>query len=47
MYNEIVSQLCSEVKAELENNILPFWMTKMTDHEHGGFYGRILSLIHI
>lgn len=41
MYNEIVSQLCSEVKAELENNILPFWMTKMTDHEHGGFYGRI------
>ena len=38
MYNEIVSQLCSEVKAELENNILPFWMTKMTDHEHGGFY---------
>lgn len=41
MYNEIVSQLCSEVKAELGNNILPFWMTKMTDHEHGGFYGRI------
>ena len=25
----------------LENNILPFWLNKMIDHEHGGFYGRI------
>ena len=25
----------------LEKNILPFWMEKMTDREHGGFYGRI------
>lgn len=25
----------------LENNILRFWLDKMTDHENGGFYGRI------
>ncbi|MBE6264986.1 MAG: N-acyl-D-glucosamine 2-epimerase [Prevotella ruminicola] len=25
----------------LENNILPFWLEKMQDNEHGGFYGRI------
>ena len=25
----------------VENNILRFWSTKMVDHEHGGFYGRI------
>jgi mannobiose 2-epimerase len=27
--------------ALLINNILPFWITKMQDTEHGGFYGRI------
>ena len=41
MKNEKINQLCVEVKAELEQNILPFWMKKMTDCEHGGFYGRI------
>ena len=25
----------------VENNILRFWLDKMVDHEHGGFYGRI------
>ena len=25
----------------LEENILSFWLTKMVDHENGGFYGRI------
>ena len=25
----------------VESNILRFWSTKMVDHEHGGFYGRI------
>jgi len=35
---ELVKQ---EVKVELVNNILPFWMTKMIDNDHGGFYGRI------
>lgn len=28
-------------KDELENNILSFWMEKMQDNEHGGFYGQI------
>lgn len=26
---------------ELENNILSFWLCRMQDAEHGGFYGRI------
>lgn len=30
-----------EVKDELVNDILPFWMNRMTDREQGGFYGRI------
>ena len=30
-----------EMQDVLEKNILPFWMEKMVDHEHGGFYGRI------
>lgn len=38
---EIITSLCNEVKAELEGYILPFWMNKMTDNVHGGFYGRI------
>lgn len=38
---EIITSLCNEVKAELEDNILPFWMNKMTDNVRGGFYGRI------
>lgn len=30
-----------EVREELENNILPFWINRMTDRENGGFYGQI------
>ena len=30
-----------EMQDVLENNILPFWLNKMIDKEHGGFYGRI------
>ena len=29
-----------ELADELKENILPYWMEKMVDHEHGGFYGR-------
>lgn len=29
-----------ELLAELRENILPYWINKMTDHEFGGFYGR-------
>ena len=36
-----LDKLKTEVTAELINNILPFWMTKMIDTRDGGFYGRI------
>ncbi|MBR3471081.1 MAG: AGE family epimerase/isomerase [Prevotella sp.] len=36
-----VEQLKQEVKDVLENNILSFWMQKMVDREHGGFYGQM------
>lgn len=38
---ETINTLRKEVTEELEGNILPFWMNKMTDREQGGFYGRI------
>lgn len=34
-------ELKQQVKAELTQNILPFWMGKMKDNEQGGFYGQI------
>lgn len=30
-----------EMEDELVNNILPFWLNRMTDEANGGFYGRI------
>ena len=30
-----------EMQDVLQDNILRFWLDKMQDHEHGGFYGRI------
>lgn len=36
-----MNNLRNEVRSELENNILPFWMNRMADKENGGFYGRI------
>lgn len=36
-----IAQLKKEVKEVLTTNILPYWMEKMTDRQHGGFYGRI------
>ena len=38
---ETINTLRKEVTEELEGNILPFWMNKMTDRGRGGFYGRI------
>ncbi len=32
--------LKEEFQKELEANILPYWMNKMIDEAHGGFYGR-------
>jgi mannobiose 2-epimerase len=37
----MIEDLKSQVKAELVNNILPFWSGRMIDNENGGFYGRI------
>lgn len=31
----------AEIKSELIQAILPYWMTRMIDHENGGFYGQI------
>lgn len=39
--NEKIKQLRTEVAEELQQDILPFWMNKMVDETHGGFYGRI------
>lgn len=36
-----VSLMRQEMQDVVENNILRFWLDKMVDHEHGGFYGRI------
>ena len=39
--NQRVDMMKLEMQDVLENNILPFWLNKMIDREHGGFYGRI------
>jgi N-acyl-D-glucosamine 2-epimerase len=36
-----LSNLKSQVRENLVENILPFWSQKMTDYRNGGFYGRI------
>lgn len=38
---DILIELKQQVKEELTHNILPFWIEKMKDDEHGGFYGQI------
>ena len=39
-YQEI-SELGLAMRAELLQNILPFWINQVVDHEFGGFHGRI------
>lgn len=36
-----IETLKQEMRDVLENNILRFWIDRMQDKEHGGFYGRI------
>lgn len=36
-----VKLFLSELDTELRKAILPYWMTRMVDHEYGGFYGQI------
>ena len=40
-------QLKQELKEELTHNILPFWMAKMADIEHGGFFGQMTGKDHL
>lgn len=39
--SDAVAVMRQEMLDVLENNILRFWLDKMQDQEHGGFYGRI------
>jgi len=39
--NNIVTTMKTEMQDVLQKNILRFWLDKMVDQEHGGFYGRI------
>lgn len=36
-----IEEMKRSAQEVLEDNILKFWMQRMTDHERGGFYGRI------
>jgi mannobiose 2-epimerase len=36
-----LTALCSELRQELTERILPFWMTRAVDERHGGFHGSI------
>ena len=38
---ESIATLRQEVQDVLTQNILPFWLDKMQDEEHGGFYGQM------
>lgn len=39
--NKILITLQQEMHEVLTTNILPYWMNRMVDEQHGGFYGRI------
>jgi len=43
MDREILDAFNRSVHDELFNNIVPFWLQKTSDHEFGGFYGRITN----
>lgn len=36
-----IQKMCEQMREVLENNILSFWLDKMTDCEHRGFYGQM------
>lgn len=40
----IVAKLKEEMRQVLTENILPFWMERMTDEVNGGFHGRISGM---
>ncbi|MCI2087961.1 MAG: AGE family epimerase/isomerase [Prevotella sp.] len=37
----MMEKLKEQARNILETNILPYWINKVTDHENGGYYGRI------
>lgn len=39
--NSMIQTMKKQMQDVLENNILRFWMDKMTDRKHGGYYGRM------
>ena len=39
--NERIDRMKREMQDVVEQNILRFWIDKMMDYEHGGFYGRM------
>ena len=39
--NETIKKMKQEMQDVLENNILRFWLDKMQDREHRGFYGQM------
>lgn len=41
MENKQLSNYLTKVQNELQQNILPFWRTRVLDEEHGGFIGRM------
>jgi cellobiose epimerase len=47
MNNKLALKLSETLKTELVQNILPFWMHKMSDLKNGGFYGQIDGNDHI
>ena len=36
-----IAALKVSAREVLEENILSFWLSKMVDHDNGGFYGRM------
>ena len=38
---ETIKTMRAEMQDVLENNILRFWLDRMQDTEHGGFYGQM------
>ncbi|WP_423126664.1 AGE family epimerase/isomerase [Gaoshiqia sp. Z1-71] len=41
MLGQILNSLKDEMKPDLVDNILPYWMNRMPDRSNGGFYGQI------
>ena len=41
MLSKTIQQFSAAVRDELENNLVPFWLEKAIDPEHGGFIGQM------